>query len=94
LTEKSLDFSCNLKNLLYNVDIRERERGETKMRMGDKVFVRIQHMTANGVIVDLDRTQDGVDYLVKVGDGEYWIPEKDCTSVEALDKWSAESTTR
>ena len=62
------------------------------MRIGDKVFVRIQHMTANGVIVDLDRTQDGVDYLVKVGDGEYWIPEKDCTSVEALDKWASEPT--
>ena len=64
------------------------------MRIGDKVFVRIQHMTANGVIVDLDRIQDGVDYLVKVGDGEYWIPEKDCTSVEALDKWASEPTTR
>jgi hypothetical protein len=26
LTQKSKDFACNLKNRLYNVDIRERER--------------------------------------------------------------------
>ena len=60
------------------------------MRVGDKVFVRIAHMYANGVIVKIE----GDDFLVKVGDGEYWIPKADCTSIETLDKWSSEPTTR
>ena len=64
------------------------------MRIGDKVFVRIAHMTANGVIVKIANSAYGLEYLVKVGDGEYWVPKADCTSVEALDKWSSEPTTR
>ena len=68
------------------------------MRIGDKVFVRIAHMYANGVIVGINDDT----YTVKIGDHddnstyhEPWdIPKEYCTSVEALDKWSSEPTTR
>jgi hypothetical protein len=58
------------------------------MRIGDKVFVRIAHMYATGVIVQMDTDT----YLVRVGDEEIEIPRADCTSVDALDKWLSEPT--
>ena len=60
------------------------------MRIGDKVFVRIAHMYATGVIVQMETDT----YLVRVGNKEIEIPRADCTSLDALEKWSVESTTR
>lgn len=60
------------------------------MRVGDKVFVRIAHMYAEGVIVKIKPDC----YVVKVGEKDFDIPKSDCTSVAALESWGNEPTTR
>ena len=46
------------------------------MKIGDKVSVRIAHMTANGGVVKVKKTE----LLVRVGSKEFWIPENDCVA--------------
>lgn len=64
------------------------------MRIGDKVFVRIAHMTTEGVVVDINRDEYGIEYLVRVGEHTYWIPYADCTLLSALESWGSEPPTR